>query len=390
MPTIRDVAAFLEAWAPPGSAQSYDNVGLQVGDATRDVSRALIALDLTPAILDEASALEVELIITHHPLIFRPLKRITADDSMAGLAYRLAEAGLALYSIHTNLDAAAEGVSFALGRKLGLEGLRFLDHLPDSLQKLAIFVPTDHLETVRESIAATGAGRIGEYDSCAFANPGTGFFRPRAGASPFTGTAGGGLERVEEVRLEVEVPRWKMDDVLAAVRESHPYEEVAYDVYDVRQPYSRTGLGAIGTLPDRTTLGDFLGIVSEKLRVPSVRYAGEERMSVERVAVCGGSGSDLINLARRAGADAYVTADVTYHKFFDVFDASGRCRMALIDPGHYETEKMTEELLRDYLIEQLPEVEWHVTRKSTNPVRYFMRRTSASPDSSHEIKTAAS
>lgn len=391
MPTVRDVAAVLEAWAPPATAQSYDNVGLQIGDAGRRITRGLIALDLTPAVVEEAKRDRIDIVVTHHPLIFRPIRHVTASDGQAGLVYRMAEAGIALYAIHTNLDAAHGGVSFGLAEKLGLSDIRLLDPLADSLRKLAVFVPVDHLDIVRQAMADAGAGQIGEYDSCAFAIPGSGYFRPGAAASPFIGSAGGELERVAEVRLEVEVPHWKLDAVLAAVREVHPYEEVAYDVYSVAQPYSRAGLGAIGVLPERCTLEELLNVVSDRLNVPAIRYAGDVSMPIERVAVCGGSGSDFIALARRAGADAYVTADVTYHKFFDVMDAGGRCRMALIDPGHYETEFVAEELLRQYLAKHLPETEWRIAGTSTNPVRYYTAWSDArTRDSSHEIKTSDS
>lgn len=371
MPTIRDVAAVLEAWAPPASAQSYDNVGLQIGDASVRVTRGLIALDLTPEVLEEASRQEVDIVITHHPLIFRPIRRVVTSDAQSHLIYQMASRGIALYSIHTNLDAAYGGVSFGLASQLGLTNVHFLDELSGSLKKLVVFVPLEHVDVVRNAMADAGAGRIGAYDSCAFAHPGTGYFRPGEAASPFIGSSGGRLERVEEMRIEVEVPGWRLADVLAAVRESHPYEEVAYDVYATERSYSRAGLGTIGLLPERMPLSRFLAHVSERLGTPSLRYTGDPDMPIERVAVCGGSGSDLIATARSQGADAYVTADVTYHKFFEVLDSSGQCRMALIDPGHYETEAVAEQLLHAYLTEHLPETTWIVTSSTTNPVRYF-------------------
>ncbi len=278
-PTIGDIGEALEVWAPPGSAQDYDNVGLQVGDARRAVHRALIALDATPAVLDEARRHDATLIVTHHPLLFHPLRSLTADGFVSSLALRLAEAGIALYSIHTNLDAAPGGVSFALAEHLGLEDTRFLD--------------------------------------------------------PFGEKAGD-------------------DDAL------------------IEQPNTQTGLGALGRLDAPMPLSDFLQRVAERLQAGSLRYVGDLKSTVETVAVCGGSGSSFTGQALRAGADAYVTADVTYHRFFDVLDTDGRPRMALIDAGHYETEALTESLLHDWLRRRFPSVEWRRTETRTSPMETFI------------------
>ena len=273
-PTIGDIGKALEAWAPRDSAQEYDNVGLQVGDARRAVTRALIALDLTPAVLAEAKQHEATLIITHHPLLFHPLRSVTADGFVSSLALRLAEAGIALYSIHTNLDAALGGVSFALADLLDLEDIRFLD--------------------------------------------------------PFGNEAPGDPSNAQ------------------------------------------TGLGALGRLDPPMPLSAFLQRVAERLQAGSLRYAGDLDATLETVAVCGGSGSSFTGQALRAGADAYVTADVTYHRFFDVLDTDGQPRMALIDAGHYETEALTESLLCDWLRRRFPTVDWRRTETRTSPMKTFI------------------
>ena len=371
-PTIQQMAEALEAWAPPGSAQSYDNVGLQVGDARRPVRRALLALDLTPEVIDEAEAKEATLIITHHPLLFQPLKSLTTGGFVSSLALRLAEAGIALYAAHTNLDAAPGGVSFALAEQLGLEDVGFLGGLDDARRKLATFVPEDHAEAVRAALAEAGAGRIGDYEACAFATEGTGHFRPGAAASPHAGTAGGDVETVQEVKLEVEVDTWDLGRVLGALRAAHPYEEVAYDVYPVEQHTTRAGLGALGRLPRPEPLAAFLQRVATRLGADSLRYAGDAGATVEQVAVCGGAGSDFTSQALRAGADAYVTADVTYHEFFRVLAPDGPPRMALIDAGHYETEAVTEALLQRWLRERFPAADWLRTETRTSPMQTFI------------------
>lgn len=370
-PTLQQIADALEAWAPTATAQSYDNVGLQVGHPDRVVQRALIALELTPAVVEEAQALGAELILTHHPLLFRPLRRLTPDGLVSALALRLAEAGIALYSLHTNADAAPGGVSFALAEHLGLQEIRFLEKLPQALYKLVTFVPASHVEPVREALAEAGAGRIGNYEACAFASKGMGYFRPGDMARPFIGKPGQ-LESAEEVRLEVEVARWDLPKVLKAMRAAHPYEEVAYDVYPVEQPYTRAGWGAIGKLDPPQSLEAFLRHVATRLGVRSLRYVGDLGARIATVAVCGGAGGDLIAKALAAGADAYVTADLTYHRFFEVLGAEGKPRMALIDAGHYETEVLFETRLQSWLQERFPSVAWHRTQLRTAPVATFV------------------
>jgi len=368
-PSIDAIDAILERWAPPGSAQDYDNVGLQVGDAGRSVDTGLLALDATPEVLSEAKQIGADLVVTHHPLLFRSLDSVTADGYVSNLALRFAEAGIGLYSIHTNLDAAPGGVSFALAERLGLQEIGFLDGFEDTLYKLAVFVPEDAFHTVRRALADAGAGRIGDYEACAFAVEGTGFFKPGAGTDPHIGQAGGDVESTEERKLEVEVARWNLKRVMATLTEAHPYEEVAYDLYPIHQKNTQAGLGAIGTLDTPESLRDFLDRVAARLDAASLRYAGADDATVERVAVCGGAGSDLIGTACGAGADAYVTADVTYHEFFEVLDTNGTPEMALVDPGHYETEALTEALLRDWLADRFEAVDWHRTDTRTSPMK---------------------
>jgi dinuclear metal center YbgI/SA1388 family protein len=371
-PTIADVTDALEAWAPPGSAQDYDNVGLQVGDASRTVDTALLALDATPQVLEEAQEIGADLIVTHHPLLFRPLDGVTADSYVSNLALRLAESETALYSIHTNLDAAPGGVSFALADRLGLTEVGFLDGFDETLYKLAVFVPEDAFTDVRQALADAGAGRIGDYEACAFAVEGTGFFKPGADTDPYIGEAGGDVESAQERKLEVEVARWNVGRVMGALHDAHPYDEVAYDLYPVHQSNSQAGLGALGTLPEPEPMPDFLDRVADRLDAGSLRYAGDDEDTVERVAVCGGAGSDFIGTALGAGADAYVTADVKYHEFFNVLGTDGTPEMALVDPGHYESEALTEALLRDWLAHRFSAVDWTRTDRRTSPMKTFV------------------
>ncbi|MDX1740985.1 MAG: Nif3-like dinuclear metal center hexameric protein [Rhodothermales bacterium] len=372
MTSVADIARALEAWAPRDTAQSYDNVGLQIGRADKSVQRALVSLDLTPEILDEAIAAGVDMIITHHPLLFRPLRSLTSGRLVSGLALRVAESRIALYAAHTNLDAAHGGVSFALAESLGLQDVDFLTRLDESLLKLVTFVPSEHEGTVRAAVAAVGAGQIGNYDSCAFATLGTGYFRAGEGANPAVGAADGSIQSVDEVRLEVEVPKWHASRVIDALKNAHPYEEVAYDLYPVQQPYTRAGLGAIGNLPVSMERDEFLTHVAKALSLQALRYSGSAVGHVSRVAVCGGAGSDLIGAARQSRADAFVTSDVTYHRFFEVMDDVGRQDLLLIDAGHYETEVATERLLVEFLAQRFGDVEFRRTALRSSPIRYHL------------------
>ncbi len=372
-PTVSDVLAALEAIAPAGSAMAWDNPGLQVGDPSQPVTRAVVALDCTAAVIEEAIGQNAELIVTHHPLIFEKLRRVAAGAGPSGLAYRLARSGVTLVAAHTNLDAALGGVSFALAEKLDLQDAAFLAPTEEARHAVVTFVPASHADAVRGAMAEAGAGRIGAYQECAFALEGTGTFRPDETARPYTETPTGTLERASEIRLEMEVPRWHLDAVLQALREAHPYEQPAYHVFAALQPDTRTGLGAVGTLPEPLDRDAFLEHVCGALGTPAVRAThGPDR--IHRVAVCGGSGSSFARPALATGADAYVTADVTYHKFFDVLDSRGASRMLYVDAGHFETEHHAEVLLQQALAARLPGVQWHRTGTRTSASDVFVAR----------------
>jgi dinuclear metal center YbgI/SA1388 family protein len=370
--TVKSIGRVLESWAPKALAESYDNPGLQVGRPDSRVKKGLIALDMTPQVLQEAIENGCELIVTHHPLIFSPLSDLTPHSYVSGLALALAESKIALYSSHTNLDSARGGVSFALAEQLGLIDVDFLMHKDDCVVKLITFAPFESANQVREAMTAAGAGTIGQYSGCAFETTGKGYFTPGSDTNPSIGDPGGASQSVDEIRIESEVTKWDLPAVLTALHASHPYDEVPYDVYPVKQAFRNAGLGAIGELEIPVSLRQFLVSISSNLKNPALRYAGDLDKMIKRVAVCGGSGSKYLSLAQRAGADAYVTADVSYHTFFDSLHVDGRHGIALIDPGHYESERITEQLLLDYLQEKAPDVLWKRTSTRTAPVRTFV------------------
>lgn len=367
---VRDVQDILESWAPKEIAWERDNIGLQVGSMNRRVRKILVALDATDEVLQEAREKNIDLIVSHHPLLFHPVRSVTPEDRVGRLVQRLAQSGIALYSAHTNLDFTRGGVSFALADRLGLHDLDFLQKDQSVLKKIVTFVPPAHAEAVAAAMASAGAGTIGNYESCSFRVEGTGTFKAAAGARPFIGGTGS-LEKVDEVRLEMILPRWRLNDVVGAMRRAHPYEEVAYDVYDLGNTGDSYGSGVIGELRKPMPLSKFLAHVQRTLRVPGVRYAGRLRHSIRRVAACGGSGSGYLQAAIQRGADAFVTSDVSYHAFQDCDD-----RLALIDAGHYETERPVIPRIVEYLKTQLgrrrERVKVFPSSRMKNSVQYYM------------------
>ena len=367
---VRDLQLLFDSWAPKELAWERDNVGLQVGYPDEPVKRILVALDCSDAVIREAVRRKATLIITHHPLLYHPLKSVTGNDPSGRLVLKLVRHGVALFSAHTNLDFTRSGVSIALAERIGLKRTKVLMKSAGTLRKIVVFVPAEHADAVMSAMADSGAGRIGEYESCSFRAEGTGTFRGSAKTKPFLGRAGR-LERVNETRLEMIVPRWHSEAVVQAMLAAHPYEEPAYDVYELANGSPDTGAGAIGDLEPPGTLSSFLKHAAKVLHAGMLRYAGDLRQKVHRVAVCGGSGSDLIRAAAQQGADVFMTADMSYHAFQRAEDS-----LALVDAGHYETEFPVVEKIVSFLQKHVAEVHERVqvypSKQSLNPVKYYL------------------
>ncbi len=372
---LREVLTRIHGWIPPETAQPYDNVGLQVGDPEAPVTKALVALDMTPQVLDEAVETGSNLIVTHHPLLFDGLKRVDAGEFIGSLVHRLAANSINLVAAHTNLDAAQNGVSAKLAELLRIENPKFLKPLQSDLVKLVTYVPVDHAESVRTAITGATDQTIGPYRDVAFQSSGEGFFKPLEGANPFIGSPGGDIERVEEKRLEITLTSQNLAAAITALKTTHPYQTAAYDVFSMDLPSDEFGMGMIGDIANPVSLSSFLERICLALDLEVARYTGDPEALISRVAVCGGAGRDLIATAIEAGADAFVTADLSYHSFFEVLDTAGSPVMALIDAGHYETEYGSEALLAEWLRTNIPEIEWSRTQQRTSPVRYHINRS---------------
>ncbi len=334
--TVRDWIGLVHDRYPPGQAYDWDNVGLQVGDPGWPVQRILVTLDVTSAVLDEAAQVEGTLVLAHHPLLFRPLERLTPGTASGRLALHAARHGIAVAAAHTNLDVAQDGAgtSTPVATVLDLQDVRPLDTTVTGggRCKLIAFVPPEVVDPVIDGVSAAGAGVIGEYDRCSFRVRGTGTFRPLDGADPYSGTVGEDAAE-DEYRLEVELPQSLAGDVVRALIEAHPYEEVAYDLVPLLDG-AEVGLGLVGELPSPRTLAEVATAIREHLPAPHLRFAGSPDAEVRRVAVVGGAGDSHIGAALGAGADVYVTGDLRHHVTLDALEQG----LALIDAGHHATE----------------------------------------------------
>lgn len=365
---VREIQDIIEKWAPREIAWENDNVGLQLGDSEKSIKKILVALEISPEIVTEARRKRIDLIITHHPLLFNPLRTITESTDSGRLVRELIQSSIGVYSAHTNLDFTRGGVSFVLADRLGLNQITFLQKASGAMKKVSVFVPPEHVDAVADAMASAGAGIIGDYEKCSFRTVGTGTFQPQKGAKPFLGSVGN-LEKAQEVRLEMLVPNWRLPAVIKKMIGAHPYEEVAYDVYPLENQPADYGAGTIGDLDAPLSLRAFLGRVKEVLKVRHVRFCGDPTSRVRRVAVCGGSGSSLLHAAIETRADVFVTADVKYHTFQEA-----RGKISLVDAGHYETElpvlNAVVERLRKAIKERGDKVQIVLTSTVTNPIFY--------------------
>ena len=361
---LREITAVLEAAAPLALQESYDNSGLLIGDEGMEIAGALLCVDVTPEVMDEAEERGCNLIVSHHPLIFSGQKRFTGASATQRLIRRAIKNDMAVYAAHTNADNVSGGVSFMLGTRLGLRNMRVLAPREKGLRKLAVYVPEAYAETVREVLFAAGAGTIGRYDQCSYNIRGEGTFRAGEGTRPFAGSRG---ERhtEPEIRVECLIPDYRVREAVDAVRHVHPYEEMAYDVWPVEIPDYLSGAGVVGeTEPCETAV--FLKRLKSVLQLPVLRHSPIVRPVVRRVALCGGSGAEFIPAALRNDADLFVSADFKYHAFFDA-----RETLTLADVGHYESEKFVMEWFYEAITKKFPTFVVHKTSTVSNPIIFL-------------------
>lgn len=362
---ISEIIAQLESFAPPAFQESYDNAGLLTGDANEECTGALVTLDSTEEVIREAIRKNCNLVVAHHPIIFRGLKTITGKNYVERAVITAIRNDVAIYAIHTNLDNVLNGVSGKMAEVLGLKNVNVLSFRENTLKKLFTFVPIENAEQVRKAIFDAGGGNIGKYSQCSFNMDGSGTFMAKEGADPYIGEVGKPTT-TREMKIEIVFPAYLENKIVDAMLSAHPYEEVAYDVVALSNNYQLAGSGVIAEIEEPMSETNFLQHLKDRFELQTIRHTPFLEKPVKRVAICGGAGSFLIPKALSAGADVFVTSDVKYHEFFD---AEGK--MLVADIGHFESEQFTTELLRQLLAEKFPTFAILKSGTKTNPVNYF-------------------
>ena len=362
---IKEIVRALERFAPLPLQDGFDNAGLQIGLTDAETTGALLCLDVTEPVIDEAIATGCNLIVAHHPLIFKGIKSITGNGYVERCVLKAIKNDIVIYAAHTNLDNAFNGVNFKIAEKIGLKKVRVLAPKDEMLLKLVTYVPEDQADEVRQALFDAGCGHIGNYDSCSYNLQGEGTFRARPGANPFCGRVGE-YHHEKEVRIETILPNYLKRNVLRALLEAHPYEEPAYDFFALENAWNQVGAGVIGELEKPETEMDFLKRIKKTFEVECLKHNRLNGREIQTVALCGGSGAFLMQNAIAQHADVFLTGEIKYHDYF------GREKdILLAEIGHYESEQYTKELLADYLKECFPDLMLHITKLNTNPIKYL-------------------
>jgi len=361
---IKDVIASLEEFAPSHYQENYDNSGLLVGNRQDKVNAALVALDCTEEIIEEAIQEGCDLVIAHHPILFGNLNRLNGSNYVERTIIKAIKNDIAIYAIHTNLDNVLAGVNQKLADTIGLSDCKLLSKKHNLLSKLVFFCPVDSAEKVKQSIFEAGAGKIGNYDCCSFEISGEGNFRANEGSNPYVGNKGE-IHKESELRIETIFPKYLKNRIVSSMIEAHPYEEVAYDIYALENNHNEVGSGMLGNLETELDFEAFLNQLKSQLNVPVVKHTKILKEKVKKIAICGGSGSFLLQDAIRSGADVFISADFKYHQYFDAED-----QIVIIDVGHYESEQFTPELIQEVLQKKIPNFATYLSKINTNPINY--------------------
>jgi dinuclear metal center YbgI/SA1388 family protein len=362
---IKEITQFLEGIAPLNYQESYDNSGLIVGDENWEVTSVLICLDSVEQVIDEAIENGCNLVIAHHPIVFSGLKKLNGNNHIECTIIKAIKNDIAIYAIHTNLDNIKGGVSSKIADILELENQKILAPKQDLLRKLEVFVPKENVEEVQNALFSAGAGSIGDYKNCSFQSEGEGTFLPTEDAIPKIGEIGK-QERVEEVKIEVIFPKNIEKRLISEMKIAHPYEEVSHQIYILDNIFHQVGSGIVGELKKEIPASEFLEKLKITMKTDCIRHTNLVKNTIKKVAVCGGSGSFLLNNAKGVGADIFITADFKYHEFFNAEND-----IIIADVGHYESEQFTKELIYDLLINNFSKFAVRLSKINTNPINYL-------------------
>lgn len=363
--TIKEITSYLETIAPPSLQESYDNAGMLTGNANWPCTGIICCLDALETVVDEAIEKKCNLIVAHHPIIFSGLKKINGSNYIERTIIKAIKNDIAIYAIHTNLDNVINGVNGKLAEKLGLKNISILSPKNGQLCKLYFFVPAEHAQKVMSHIFETGAGNIGNYSECSFTVNGIGTFKPNQQANPFSGEIGA-RHQADELKIEILFPTWLENKIITALKTSHPYEEVAYEILRLNNQHQQIGSGIVGELDEPLPEQFFLQKLKTIFNLFVIKHTAFTGKHIKKVSLCGGAGIFLLKEAIRSQSDAYITGDVKYHEYFDTDG-----QILLADIGHYESEQFTIELLANFLEQKFPNFAVLKTGINTNPVRYF-------------------
>lgn len=362
---VKDITQVIEAFAPPVYQEGYDNSGLLIGNPNQEINAALLTLDITEDVIQEAIDKKCNLIVAHHPIIFSGIKRLTGSNYVERCIIKAIQNKIAIYACHTNMDNVIAGVNKKIADKLGLINTKILQPKKGLLQKLVVFVPIENAEHLRTKLFEAGAGNIGNYSECSFNITGIGTFKGNEESNPTIGTKNN-TEKVEELRIELIFEAHKQSAIITSLKENHPYEEVAYYISDLENEYQNTGSGMIGEFDDGIEIDAFLTHLKGIFKVPLLKHTKKITKTVKKVAFCGGAGNFLLKDAIKQKADVFLSADFTYHKYFDAEN-----KIVICDIGHYETEQFTPEIFYEVITKKFPTFALHLSNVNTNPINYF-------------------
>ena len=362
---LDEILRFLEAIAPTSLQESYDNSGLIVGNRQGQVNQALITIDCTEDVVDEAIEKQCDLIIAHHPIVFSGLKTFNGTDYISRTLIKAIKNNISIYAIHTNLDNVMGGVNSAIASKIGLEETKILRYKKGQMKKISVYVPIEHEQNIKDTMWQAGAGSIGNYNHCSFTSNGTGTFLGNALSQPSYGKKNQ-FHSEKESKIEMVFPSHLESIITSKMLESHPYEEVSYDVITLENHHTGIGSGLIGQLPNPMKTNDFLNHLKLVMQTDVIRHTKQVHDKISKVAICGGSGSFLLSDAISKGAHVFVSADFKYHQFFDAND-----KLVIADIGHFESEQFTKELIYDLLKKKFTKFATHLSRVNTNPINYL-------------------
>ena len=362
---VKSICELIEEVAPLSLQESYDNAGLLIGNRQMEINSVLVSIDITEEVIDEAIRKNCGLIISHHPLIFNGLKRLTGETEVQRCVAKAIKNDIAIYAAHTNLDNVLNGVSGKMAEKIGLKNIQILQPKRNRLLKLITYVPHLYSDKVRKVLFEAGAGQIGNYDSCSFNADGVGTFRANENARPFVGN-NNELHSEPETRIEVILPDYLKNQVFEALLKIHPYEEPAYDFISLQNAWKEVGAGVVGVLEHPEDELIFLNRIKEIFKIPVIRHTNLSGSKIKRVALCGGSGSEFLTDAIAAGADVFITGDFKYHEFFDAQN-----RIVIADIGHFESEQFTKDIFFEIITKKMPTFAVQISDSKTNPINYL-------------------